>query len=170
MAFSATKITLSPSLQQALERISQGEYPLKVSQRARIVLLASEGLSNGQIAGRVGLCRDTCSAWRVRFAAEIKDLDKETGDEPSALEKRVAALLEDEPRPGRPVRFTKEQIERIRELSEKDPQAFGIHAKAWSCSSLAKTAVNEGIVSSISAKTIWRYAQRHVLTVGEDVQ
>src|SRR5215213_5099503 len=53
-------------------------------QRARIVLLAAEGLSNTEIAQRVGASRPTVNAWRDRYAS-------------SGL-----AGLEDHPRSGRP--------------------------------------------------------------------
>ena len=38
------------------------------AQRARIVLLASEGLRNAEIAERVGMSRPTVNAWRARYA------------------------------------------------------------------------------------------------------
>jgi len=54
--------------------------------RARIVLLAAEGLENAEIARRVGTTREAVSRWRKRF-----------------YEERLAGL-EDRPRPGRPRR------------------------------------------------------------------
>ena len=55
-----------------------------LAQRARIVLLAAEGLSNTAVAERVGVSRPTVIGWRDRYAA-----------------KGLAGLV-DEPRPGRP--------------------------------------------------------------------
>src|SRR3954470_21034487 len=55
-----------------------------LAQRARIVLMAGDGLSNTAIAERVGVARQTVLGWRAR-------------DERSGL-----AGLEDEPRSGRP--------------------------------------------------------------------
>ena len=63
--------------------------------RSRIVLAAADGLSNGEIAERLGVSRPTVTKWRRRFA-----------------ERRLAGLL-DEPRPGRPRTVRDEQIERI---------------------------------------------------------
>src|SRR5437870_13894669 len=56
--------------------------------RAKIVLLAAEGLSNEVIASRLDTPRQIVSKWRKRFA--------------------LARLpgLEDEPRGGRPARFS----------------------------------------------------------------
>ena len=39
-----------------------------VAQRARIVLLAAEGLANYEIAERVGVTRPTVNLWRNRYA------------------------------------------------------------------------------------------------------
>jgi transposase len=55
-----------------------------LAQRARIVLLASEGVSNTTIADLVGTSRPTVIGWRERYQA------------------RGVAGLEDEQRPGRP--------------------------------------------------------------------
>ena len=40
-----------------------------VAQRARIVLLAADGLANYEIAARVGVTRPTVNLWRNRYAA-----------------------------------------------------------------------------------------------------
>ena len=38
-----------------------------VAQRARIVLLAADGVSNTEIASRTGVSRPTVIAWRARY-------------------------------------------------------------------------------------------------------
>ena len=49
-----------------------------LAQRARIVLLAADGMSNTEIAGRVGVARQTVISWRERYAASgVKGLDDE---------------------------------------------------------------------------------------------
>jgi transposase len=60
-----------------------------LARRARIVLLAGEGVPNTEIAKRVGVSRPTVNLWRARYA---------TGG--------VAALT-DEPRSGRPREVTR---------------------------------------------------------------
>jgi len=55
-----------------------------LARRARIVLLAAEGLANLDICSELDVDANTVSKWRRRFAA-----------------RRVDGLL-DEPRPGRP--------------------------------------------------------------------
>src|SRR3954451_12901872 len=39
-----------------------------LAQRARIVLLAADGLTNVDIAGRVGVSLPTVTSWRTRYA------------------------------------------------------------------------------------------------------
>src|SRR6478736_5361955 len=55
-----------------------------LAQRARIVLLAADGLSNAEIARRTGTSRPTVVDWRARYVAG------------------GVAALQDQPRSGRP--------------------------------------------------------------------
>jgi hypothetical protein len=55
-----------------------------LAQRARIVLLAADGVSNTEIAKRVGVSRPTVIDWRARY------------------ERSGMTGLDDEPRSGRP--------------------------------------------------------------------
>ncbi len=49
-----------------LVRASSGRAGL--AQRARIVLLAADGMPNAEIAERVGVSRPTVNRWRARYA------------------------------------------------------------------------------------------------------
>ena len=82
-------IELSHDEQAKLESMAQ-KYtaPYFSVVRAKIVLLAAEGLSNDKIGARLDLPRQIVSKWRKRF-----------------FEKRLAGLS-DESRPGRPARFS----------------------------------------------------------------
>lgn len=81
-------IELTAEEQRELERIA-GKYtlPYFLVQRAKMVLLAAEGLPNDQIAARLDTRREVASFWRKRF-----------------FEERLAGL-EDRQRPGRPRAF-----------------------------------------------------------------
>lgn len=85
--------------------------------RARIVLAASEpGVTNGEIAERLGVCRPTVTKWRTRFAA--RGLDG----------------LVDEPRPGAAPTITDAQIEQVVTTTlETTPE----NATHWSTRGLA---------------------------------
>ena len=87
-----------------------------LARRARIVLLAAEGLQNKEIAVRVDANKETVSTWRRRFA-----------------ECRLDGLY-DEPRPGAPRKIGDDEIaETIRKTLEETPP----NATHWSLRSMA---------------------------------
>lgn len=82
------RIDLSDDEREFLEaRARRYTSPYREVVRARIVLYAAAGLSNGTIAARLDTPRQVVSKWRKRF-----------------FEKRLAGL-QDEPRGGRPPVF-----------------------------------------------------------------
>ena len=70
------------------ETVSQIYVPYFQVQRAKIILMAAEGLENSEIAARLSTRRDVVSEWRKRFFLE-----------------RLAGL-EERSRPGRPRTFS----------------------------------------------------------------
>ena len=87
---------------EGLARSTKTEYRLR--QRARIVLLAAEGMASRAIGRAVGCTTGTASKWRVRYAEKRFGGLDETGDrgaEPkytAETGKRILALL-DQPKP-----------------------------------------------------------------------
>jgi transposase len=77
-----------------------------LAQRARIVLLASEGLRNAEIAERVGVSRPTVNVWRSRY-----------------VDAGMAGLV-DVDRPGRPKTVDQRKI--IAETLRPPPARFGL--------------------------------------------
>src|SRR3981189_979789 len=101
----ATAIILTTAERTELEgsaRSTKTEHRLR--QRARIVLVASEGLASRAIGRAVGCTTGTASKWRVRYAEKRFGGLDETGDrgaEPKYTKetgKRILALL-DQPKP-----------------------------------------------------------------------
>src|SRR4051812_36584023 len=86
-----------------------------LAQRARIVLLASDGMRNAEIADRVGVSRPTVNRWRARYA-----------------ELGVVGLV-DEARPGRP--RTVDQREIVAATLVPPPASLGV--THWSSRLLA---------------------------------
>ena len=83
------RIQLTQDERRALEaRARQYTSPYRDVIRAKLVLLAAEGLSNDVIAARLDTPRQIISKWRHRF-----------------FDERLAGL-EEEPRGGRPARFS----------------------------------------------------------------
>lgn len=67
-------VELSPEDRAVLEeRAASRSVAHAVVVRARIVLLAADGLQNVVIAERVGVCVDVASRWRKRFCEEGLD-------------------------------------------------------------------------------------------------
>jgi transposase len=88
----------------------------RVALRSKIVLQAAEGLSNQQIAGRLGVTGATVGKWRERYRL------------------RGMEGLSDEFRPGTPRRITDAQVEKaVTQTLESRPTA----ATHWSSRSLA---------------------------------
>src|SRR3954465_7978375 len=86
-----------------------------LAQRARIVLLAADGVSHSEIAGRLGVSRQTVISWRQRY------------------ESRGLAGLEDEPRSGRPRAIDHDRI--ITATLTPPPKRLGV--THWSSRLLA---------------------------------
>ncbi len=83
--FSPYTIELSPQEERELfRRAAKYTLPYFEVVRAKMVLLAAEGLSNDQIAGRLDTRREVVSMWRKRF-----------------FEERLGGL-DERSRPGRP--------------------------------------------------------------------
>jgi transposase len=94
---------------EVLARSTKTQYRLR--QRARIVLLAADGMATRAIGREVGCTTGTASKWRVRYAEKrLAGLD-ETGDRgndpkyTSETDKRILCVL-DSPAPGGYARWT----------------------------------------------------------------
>jgi len=109
-------IARSPSMPQALAR------------RARIVLMAAEGMSNSEIAQQLKLSRPTVGLWRERFLAQ------------------GLVGLYNELRPGAPRSIKDEQIH---SLMHRTLQSKPEDATHWSCRSMAS-------VTKLSKSTVHR--------------
>jgi transposase-like protein len=121
------------------ERASSRCSPHSQVVRARIVLLAAEGVANVDIARRVGVCVDVVSKWRKRFCLEGLD------------------GLKDRARSGRPRTFGSEVVAGIKALACEPPEARAVPLSRWSSFELALQAVTEGMVESISSSTVRRW-------------
>jgi transposase len=108
-------------------RVRAHTTPQRDVTRARIVLLAADGLANRQIARLVGLDPDRVGSWRRRFAHE-----------------RFAGLI-DRPRSGRPpVYGHDERLRLIATVTQTPPDP----ASHWSHSQLADALADIGISAS----------------------
>lgn len=115
-----------------LERWSRRpKSPHSIAQRARIVLLAGEDMSNKDVAAKVGVNPATVLKWRKRF-----------------LESRLDGLI-DEPRPGAPRKISDDEVEAVVVRTIEETPADATH---WSTRDLA---AKSGISAS-SVGRIWK--------------
>src|SRR5882757_9807897 len=127
------RISISEADRERLERlVLDRNTPQKVVWRARIVLLASDGLTAEGIAAAVGKSLLTVRRWRRRYVAKGAD-----------------GLLKDASRPSRVKPLSPELIKRVvhMTLHEKPP-----NATHWSGRSMAAAAG----ISLRSVQRIWR--------------
>ena len=158
MPFIATPIKIPAVIQPILSKFAKSRtFPARQVQRAKIILLAADGLNNMQISKQVGLGQDSVSKWRNRFIKALPLLQEVAEKDPSRLEDEVAALLDDSPRPGQPPHYSDDQIIKILELACRKPEELGYEASHWSLNLLVDAIVQEGIADSISAKTVSRF-------------
>jgi len=103
----ATPVILTIKERADLDRLARStrtEHRLR--QRARIVLLAADGMASRAIGRAVGCTTGTVSKWRVRYAEKRRAGLDETGDrgaEPkytAETNKRILALLDQGPPNG----------------------------------------------------------------------
>ena len=127
------RISISDADRERLERLVRDRNtPQKLVWRARIVLLASDGLTAEAIAAAVSKSLLTVRRWRRRYTA-----------------KGVDGLLKDATRPPGRKPLTAETIKRVVDMTlhEKPP-----NATQWSARSMAKAAG----ISYTSVQRIWR--------------
>ena len=132
----ATPIVLSAEERGRLEAWARAtSIERRRVERARIVLLAAEGLASRAIARELGCRHHTVSKWRVRFARE-----------------RLAGLA-DAPRSGKPKTYDAASDRRILTLLDRSPPAGFAR---WSAPLLASE------LGDVSEHHIWRFlrAQR----------
>lgn len=107
--------------------------------RAKIVLLAAEGLENTLIAGRLDVHVGVVSRWRKRFAEE------------------GLGGLADRQRSGRPRVFGAAVVAEVKAMACEPPEDRGVPQSRWSAADLAAQAAGEGLVESVARSTVRRW-------------
>jgi len=128
-------------LQQILNRHST---PQQIAQRAKIVILASQGYSQARIARELDISRKMARLWRERWV--------------SGREKDIAVLdcLKDAERSGAPAKFEPEQIMHLFALACESPEESGRPISHWTSRELADEMSRRGLVTTISPRHVGR--------------
>ena len=126
----APAITLTDKQRLQLQGYARGRsMAQRLVERAKIILLASEGKQNLEIAEQLGISRHTVARWRSRF-----------------IEQGITGLEKDAPRSGRTPRLDVSGI--IRKTTQEKPA----NATHWSTRSMARAVgVSEASVRRVVA-------------------
>lgn len=126
-------IVLSAEERSTLAAWARGKkFPARIVQRARIVTMAADGVTNQDIARKLEISRPTVQLWRERFLAL-----------------RVVGLEKDAPRPGRLPSIPASKVRAVIEATLHTKPSAATH---WSVRSMAKA---QGI-SPMSVQRIWK--------------
>jgi transposase len=112
--------------------VRAGKSPQKIVLRARIVLLAGQGISNHAIARQLHTSRPTVLLWRERFTRS-----------------GVPGLMRDAKRPGRKRALSADQVKAVLEATLQTTPPNATH---WSLRTLAKA---QGL-SRMAVQRIWK--------------
>jgi len=133
----APKIELHSADRKRLEKYrSARSAPLRLKERAAIILLAADGLENKEIAEQLGEDPGKVGRWRSRFA-----------------QLGLPGILKDKTRPGRIAPISSRKQKRIVNMTLHDKPANATH---WSRRSMAKAA-------GVSPSTVGRIWAAHGL-------
>jgi transposase len=128
----ATALVVSEGQRAALEVIAKSRTaPFRQVQRAKVLLLAADGVANARIAEQAGVAPATVRSWRTRF-----------GQEGLAKLGKVRAGR------GRKSTIPQEKIDQIVELTRNSKPVGHTH---WSCRTMAARAG----VSAATVQRVW---------------
>ena len=100
----AAQVMITAEQRTQLEAWANGRrVPVRVAQRAKIVLLAVDGKTNIQIAAELGIGRLNAARWRERF-----------------VELGTAGIERDAPRPGRTRRIPEHKVKKIVQMTTQE--------------------------------------------------
>lgn len=129
----AVNIELEPQDRQLLERLSSSRSTsVRLAERSKIILFASQGKTNGEIAEALGITRQKAGRWRDRY--------HEFG---------LAGIEKDAPRPGRKQQISARTINKVVKLTTQEKPKNATH---WSRRMMAER-MN---ISESTVGRIWR--------------
>jgi len=136
MPFKAAPVALDEKVRRELGRRARaGTCPQREARRARIVLLAADGVSSRRISKEVEMHESHAAMWRKRFLSDGLD------------------GLVDAPRPGPPVTYGHDDRVRMAALAcvERDPDD---PVATWTYAELADECHRHGV--GVSVSQLWR--------------
>lgn len=158
MPWTAPDVNLRPRQKALLEEIvSSRTVRSDHRQRAKLILLFNEGISNTQAGKAVGLKNRQTGTWRSRWLLNQATLvEVETNDhaKPKSLRNAIEAVLSDLPRLGAPPTFSAEQISKILAVACEAPQYSELPLSHWTLPALREEVIKRNIVETISTSKL----------------
>lgn len=159
----ALKVELSSRQAAILGRLSRSRKSASsLVERARLVLLAAEGMKTKDIAFELGVDEQRVRRWRNRWvrelAARVAEVESVASD--SVLAVAIEEALSDRHRSGARPKFTPEQEEQVRAMACREPSEFGLPHSTWTRRLLAEEAARQGIVDSVSVAEVGRWLKK----------
>ena len=155
----AAKIALTEKQLAELQQIIASKTsPLRLVQRARLIVLAFEGRDNRAISAKIDLQRKQVGLWRRRWQQSFDALVAvECRESRAALRRLIEEVLSDAPRSGSPGKFTAEQVTQVLATACEPPEKSGRPIEEWTGRELADELRGRRIVESISTSQVNRY-------------
>lgn len=149
MSRQSAPICLRAEERGELDRLIRGHStPQQLALRARMIVLAADGVGVCETARRLGVWRKGVSSWRARWLA-------------GGAGETATDRLQDAPRSGAPATITPEQICAIVALACERPEDVEVPLSHWSASDLAREAVRRGIIETISPRSVGRFLKKN---------
>jgi transposase len=159
MSGKAAKIRLTEKQLAILQQIVRSTtMPLRLVQRAQLIVLAFDGMFNRVIANAIGLQRKQVGLWRRRWKQSFDALVAiECRESQAALRRAVEEVLGDAPRSGSSGKFTAEQVTQVLAVACEPADQSGRPIDEWTGRELADELIHRSIVPSISTSQVNRY-------------
>jgi transposase len=159
MCGKAAKIVVTERQEAILQQIVRSTTaPQRLVQRARLILLAFGGLSNGSIGAAIGLGRKQVGLWRRRWQQSFNALlAVEVRESQAALRRLMEDVLGDAPRGGSSGKFSAEQVTQVLAVACEPPDHSRRPINEWTGRELADELVKRGVVEAISVSQVNRY-------------
>jgi hypothetical protein len=156
------KIELNKIERKILDRWKQGrKCSCGLSERAQIILHWSSEIGPGASAKLLGVNVQRVLRWRERWYRASKDwkpLQEQWTH--CILRNKMEACFADAPRSGAPTTFTAQEVCKIFSIACQPPKDLNVPVSHWSASDLRREVLKQGVVKSISSRTISRFLKR----------
>ena len=155
----ASLVRITSRQRKLLKRLlRRHQTPQCLVWRIKIVLRASRGESNSQIARKTGKDRATVRLWRARWAEAMPAL--QAAENACVTQRELTALIQDVLsdafRSGSPGKFTAEQLAQVIAVACEPPAKSDRPISHWTARELADEVLKRQIVADISVRTVGR--------------